>query len=128
MNDVIIAKLMTIVSNATSSIAMQRTAEIAISILFNYCGIYGINLVKNEVIPCFIELIQSQDVNSISASDIEKFLNPTAITGLELLNINPADIKITNADRRKDSSRKDRRGDIYKYISMYLYLYFYIYI
>lgn len=110
MNDQIVAKLINISANPAASVAMKRSNEIAICILFNKCGINGINLIKNELIPCMIELIKSQDVINIPENDIEKYLNPNIVTGIELLNINIDDIKITNADRKKDSARSSRRG------------------
>ena len=65
-----------------------------------------------QIVPQLRELLISSGVTSVSDDETDKYLNPlAAITAATAaIDISEADIKITNADRKKDSGRSRRGG------------------
>lgn len=103
-----------VVSAAMSGEAhlIRQSAHVAMFILSTKCGSSGRGCVLKHIVPQLREYLISSGVTAVSNDEIEKFLNPlAAITAATAaIDISEADIKITNADRKKDSGRSRRGG------------------
>jgi hypothetical protein len=117
-----------VVSAAVSSAKLTRTSShIAMFVLSTSCGSTGRVCVLQNVLSALIQRISESGITAVSNEDIFKFMNPLeAISALSISSKSEDEIKITNADRKKDGGR-NRRG-IYVYIYIYIYVYAYIYI
>ena len=83
-----------------------------VELLCSQFGESGYHVVSNILLPFILETLSGEALTSISNSDIQTYQNPEAAIAklVSSAEVSVADIKITNADRKKDSSRGSRRG------------------
>lgn len=90
----------------------RQAAHSALYILSTAIGQSARTCVLQHVLPSLAEQIALCGVTAVSDDDIDKYLNPLAAIAAAsaVAEIAEADIKITNADRKKDSGRSRRTG------------------
>jgi hypothetical protein len=103
-----------VVAAAMSSSAKltRQSAHTALFILSTAIGQSSRMCVLQHVLPSLKEEIAMCGVNAVSDDDIDKYRNPLAAIAAASAVAEPAeaDIRITNADRKKDSGRSRRNG------------------
>lgn len=95
-----------------SSKLTRQSAHTALFILSTAIGLSARTCVLQHVLPSLKEQIALCGVSAVSDDDIDKYLNPLAAIAAAsaVAETAEADIRITNADRKKDSGRSRRTG------------------
>jgi hypothetical protein len=90
----------------------RQSAHTALFILSTAIGQSARTCVLQHVLPSLKEQIALCGVTAVSDDDIDKYLNPLAAIAAAsaVAETAEADIRITNADRKKDSGRSRRTG------------------
>lgn len=90
---------------------IRQSGHVAMFILGTASGSSGRSCVLKYIIPQLRDQLISSGVSAVAEDEVEKFLNPLAAVtaATAAMDVSEADIKITNADRKKDSGRS-RRG------------------
>lgn len=90
----------------------RQSAHTALFILSTAAGPSARTCVLQHVLPSLQEQIALCGVSAVSEEDTDKFLNPLAAIAAASVATETAeaDIRITNADRKKDSGRSRRTG------------------
>ena len=104
-----------VVSAAMSSSARltRQSAHTALFILSTSAGKSGSACVLYKVLPSLKEKLLGCGISAVSDEEIDKYLNPLAAIAAEsaaAADVSVAEIRITNADRKKDSGRSRRTG------------------
>ena len=104
-------RVLTSVMNGESKLTRQA-GHVAIYLLSASTEASGRSCVLHHIVPQLKARLISSGVAAVSDDEVDKFLNPlAAITAATAaVEIGEADIKITNADRKKDSGRSRRGG------------------
>jgi hypothetical protein len=91
---------------------LRQSAKTGLILLSTKCGTAGEKYVLETLVPKIVLILHSEEFLSISNADLEKYRDPQAAIAAAAVvqEITEADIKITNADRKKDSARSSRRG------------------
>jgi hypothetical protein len=91
--------------------SMLRSAAQRAYILLSSCR-GGEDLVARTVIPVVVQTLSGGDLLTISPADASCYLNPHAsiAAGIAAAEVPESEIKLTNADRKKDTARSSRRG------------------
>jgi hypothetical protein len=71
------------------------------------------SVIHDVLLPFIVETLSGAELNSVSAKDVQIYLFPQqAIQSFITANeVSSSDIKLTNADRKKDTTRGQRRGN-----------------
>lgn len=96
-----------------SSRLTRQSAHTALFILSTSAGSSGSECVLLKVVPSLKEKLLGCGICAVSDDEIDKYLNPLAAIAAEsaaATDISVAEIRITNADRKKDSGRSRRTG------------------
>ena len=104
-----------VVSAAMSSSARltRQSAHTALFILSTSAGKAGSACVLQKVLPSLKEKLLGCGISAVSDDEIDKYLNPLAAIAAEsaaAADVSVAEVRITNADRKKDSGRSRRTG------------------
>ena len=104
-----------VVSAAMSSSARltRQSAHTALFILSTSAGKAGSACVLQKVLPSLKEKLLGCGISAVSDDEIDRYLNPLAAIAAEsaaAADVSVAEIRITNADRKKDSGRSRRTG------------------
>ena len=97
----------------SSSAPMRLAAQYAISLLLLHFPLtLSQKIVLQTVFPGLVTALESCDLTHLSADDLYKYHHPEAAIAAALARteVKEEEIKITNADRKKDGSRGARRG------------------
>ena len=97
----------------SSSASMRLAAQHAVSLLLlHFPPILSPKIVLRTVFPDLATALDSCDLTQLSPDDLYKYHHPEAAIAAALARteVKEEEIKITNADRKKDGSRGARRG------------------
>lgn len=97
----------------SQSTLLRSAASVAVE-LISSCSPAGLAIVTHRIIPGLAQSLLDERLHSLTDDEIFKYRNPqaaiAALVSASTVAVAVADIKITNADRKKDSSRASRRG------------------
>ena len=108
-----ICKKVVTAAMCSSSRLTRQSAHTALFILSTSAGSSGSECVLLKVVPSLKEKLLGCGICAVSDDEIDKYLNPLAAIAAEsaaAADISVAEIRITNADRKKDSGRSRRTG------------------
>ena len=91
----------------------RQAAHTALYVLSTATGPSGKSCVLRHILPSLRDQLVSSGVTAVSDDDVDKFMNPLAAIAAATAAVAEtadADIRITNADRKKDSGRSRRTG------------------
>lgn len=96
-----------------NSDATRQSGKVATVLLALRSEQWGKEIVKESLLPALISALEKEELTSVSPEDISSFLNPQAALAAALASASEVavDLRITNADRRKDGPRSSRKGN-----------------
>jgi hypothetical protein len=96
----------------SSTEAIRSAAQSAVTLLIQYYGMNGRQLVLDILLPSLLETLESGDISKIPPEDLIIYKNPEEAVAMAIkkAEVKEDEVKITNVDRKKDSSRASRRG------------------
>jgi hypothetical protein len=110
---VVVCKRMLSAALCTTARLTRQAAHTALYVLSTATGASGKVCVLRHILPSLRDQLANSGVTAVCDDDVDKFLNPlAAIAALtaSVAETADADIRITNADRKKDSGRSRRTG------------------
>lgn len=96
----------------SESVASRQTGKMAMLLLAVRSGQWGKQLLKGQILPALIVALDCEKHAITTKEEADSFLYPQAALAKAISAINDVvvDLRITNADRKKEAPRSSRKG------------------